>query len=128
MNPLATKISEMGQCPLCGQPNDCQLCTVAAYKGVCWCAKVEIPDALIAQVPPDLRNKNCICRACAMAFHRSKNAGAPAPKPLPGDFYFDGGLIVFTAAYHLRRGYCCDSGCRHCPYAATGQKFMPAAK
>jgi hypothetical protein len=36
---------------------------------------------------------------------------------LPGDFYFDGsGLIVFKAEYHLRRGYCCGSGCRHCPY------------
>ncbi|MGD1961059.1 MAG: DUF5522 domain-containing protein [Fulvivirga sp.] len=19
-------------------------------------------------------------------------------------------------AYHLQRGYCCKSGCRHCPY------------
>ena len=24
--------------------------------------------------------------------------------------------MVFTAAYHLKRGYCCGSGCRHCPY------------
>ncbi|MEM8586251.1 MAG: DUF5522 domain-containing protein [Bacteroidota bacterium] len=21
-----------------------------------------------------------------------------------------------TAAYHLKRGHCCKSGCRHCPY------------
>ena len=26
------------------------------------------------------------------------------------------GLFVFTSAYHLARGRCCDSGCRHCPY------------
>lgn len=32
------------------------------------------------------------------------------------DFYREGAVIVFTAAYHLRRGYCCASGCRHCPY------------
>ena len=32
------------------------------------------------------------------------------------DCYFDGPYIVFTEAYHLRRGYCCQSGCRHCPY------------
>lgn len=32
------------------------------------------------------------------------------------DFYFEGGYMVFTAAYHLKRGYCCNSGCRHCPY------------
>ena len=32
------------------------------------------------------------------------------------DFYFDGPYMVFTAAYHLKRGYCCNSDCRHCPY------------
>lgn len=26
------------------------------------------------------------------------------------------GLYVFTAAAHVSRGYCCESGCRHCPY------------
>jgi hypothetical protein len=34
----------------------------------------------------------------------------------PEDFYMDGPYLVFTAAYHLRRGYCCNSDCRHCPY------------
>ena len=24
--------------------------------------------------------------------------------------------LVFTAAYHLQKGYCCGYGCRHCPY------------
>ncbi|MET0622607.1 MAG: DUF5522 domain-containing protein [Pyrinomonadaceae bacterium] len=32
------------------------------------------------------------------------------------DFYREGGYVVFTERYHLRRGYCCGSGCRHCPY------------
>jgi len=27
------------------------------------------------------------------------------------------GLSVFTAAFLADRGYCCDSGCRHCPFA-----------
>ncbi|MCB1859809.1 MAG: hypothetical protein KDI63_16160 [Gammaproteobacteria bacterium] len=31
-------------------------------------------------------------------------------------FYWEGGLMVFTARYHLSRGSCCGSGCRHCPY------------
>jgi hypothetical protein len=35
---------------------------------------------------------------------------------LPEDFYYDGPYLVFTTAYHLKRGYCCNSGCRHCPY------------
>ena len=33
------------------------------------------------------------------------------------EFYTDpDGFIVFTEKYHLKRGYCCESGCRHCPY------------
>ena len=34
----------------------------------------------------------------------------------PEDYYFEGPYMVFTAAYHLKRGYCCNSNCRHCPY------------
>jgi hypothetical protein len=34
----------------------------------------------------------------------------------PEDFYYEGPYLVFTAAYHLKRGYCCNSDCRHCPY------------
>jgi hypothetical protein len=29
------------------------------------------------------------------------------------DYYLEHGLFVFTAAFLLKRGYCCDSGCRH---------------
>jgi hypothetical protein len=33
------------------------------------------------------------------------------------DFYYDErGLMVLTESYLRRRGYCCDNGCRHCPY------------
>jgi hypothetical protein len=32
------------------------------------------------------------------------------------DYYWEREAMVFTARYHLRRGYCCDNGCRHCPY------------
>jgi len=35
------------------------------------------------------------------------------------DYYVENGLCVFTARYLLNRGYCCGSGCRHCPYDRT---------
>lgn len=44
---------------------------------------------------------------------------ATIPAPLvveAGDFYLENGRMVFTATFHLRRGYCCCSRCRHCPY------------
>ncbi|MBU2914576.1 DUF5522 domain-containing protein [Reichenbachiella agariperforans] len=46
-----------------------------------------------------------------------KETGNP-PSPLsPEDYYFNAsGLMVFTKEYHLKRGYCCKNGCKHCPY------------
>ena len=40
------------------------------------------------------------------------------------DFYIDEqtGYLVFTAAYHLKRGYCCGQKCRHCPYPKDAHK------
>jgi len=33
------------------------------------------------------------------------------------DYYLSPeGYKVFTEKFHLKRGYCCKSGCRHCPY------------
>ena len=32
------------------------------------------------------------------------------------DYTTEDGRVVFTAGYLHRRGYCCDSGCRNCPY------------
>jgi hypothetical protein len=33
------------------------------------------------------------------------------------DYYLnENGLLVFTEKYLLERGYCCGSGCKHCPY------------
>jgi len=50
-------------------------------------------------------------RAAILAAHAvARAAGEPGyADPVTG-------LWVFTATYHLDRGSCCDSGCRHCPY------------
>ena len=48
---------------------------------------------------------------------RAKGEPLLPAKPLPPEhFYMEGSYLVFTAAYHLQRGYCCNSDCRHCPY------------
>ena len=60
-----------------------------------------------ARLPPDDPAYEQILRA-----HRDAlRAGA--------DSYVDptSGLTVFTAGYLARRGSCCGTGCRHCPYA-----------
>lgn len=33
------------------------------------------------------------------------------------DYYInEDGNLVFTKAYHLKRGYCCKNKCLHCPW------------
>ena len=44
------------------------------------------------------------------------------PELEEGDYYWSPeGYRVFTEKYHLKRGYCCESGCRHCPYGYKAQ-------
>lgn len=48
-------------------------------------------------------------------------------KPIPGlsddeYYYTPEGYVVFTAVYHLKRGYCCKNACRHCPYGFKKKK------
>ena len=44
------------------------------------------------------------------------------------DYYMDNGLMILTALHHLRRGYCCEQGCRHCPYLeVTKRKVLSEA-
>lgn len=42
------------------------------------------------------------------------------------DYYInEDGLLVFTEAFHLQRGFCCGRGCKHCPY---GYENVPEIK
>ena len=38
-------------------------------------------------------------------------------------YYSDEGYIVFTEKYHLKRGYCCDNNCKHCPFKKNKKKM-----
>lgn len=35
------------------------------------------------------------------------------------DYYLEKGGIIFTESYLVRRGKCCGSNCRHCPFWPT---------
>jgi hypothetical protein len=43
-------------------------------------------------------------------------------------YYSDEGYIIFTEAYHLKRGYCCQSSCKHCPWGFGKAKEPSAGK
>ena len=41
----------------------------------------------------------------------------------PEDYYHsDDGYIVYTEKHHLKRGYCCQNSCKHCPYGFIKEK------
>ena len=44
------------------------------------------------------------------------------PQSEVDDFYWDKGKMVMTEKYHIKRGKCCGSGCKECPYWPTYQK------
>lgn len=41
------------------------------------------------------------------------------------DFYMEEGHMVFTEKFLRQRGFCCQSGCRHCPWKFS-ERFDPS--
>lgn len=103
------------RCPLCGQANAC----CRAFGGdpapaPCWCESITIPPDVLAGIPAALRGKSCLCHSCS---HPDGGLATRSAEEVEDDAYFtEDGRMVFTRAYHLRRGHCCGSGCRHCPF------------
>lgn len=110
----------VGLCPSCGSPVSCGM----EEASPCWCV------ALPALLPLEDATA-CLCRTRLL--RRLQDAIAswlqahPLPQAVPApcrsgdpveglDYYLEGGYLVFTEWYHRRRGYCCGSGCRHCPW------------
>jgi cysteine-rich CWC protein len=52
------------RCPLCGGENHCAL---AHGESRCWCFDERIPGPLLAQIPPAVRNRSCVCFGCIRA-------------------------------------------------------------
>ena len=120
------------QCPLCGSDNRCRVAKGHLYKGPCWCHEIIVPGHILNRLAADQMEPSCLCRPCletvaqvsreqddteAVLIEVQKIIAHRAPQPEEPDFYLDEiGNVVFTAAYHLKRGNCCDNGCRHCPY------------
>ncbi len=112
--------SRQKSCSNCGVNFRCG--PVAGQKS-CWC------EALPAVSLVAGGDQDCLCPEClSEAIAKLPRAGAhvssatgevttSVPVLVEGeDYYCEGSAIVFTANYLLRRGYCCKSGCRHCPY------------
>lgn len=61
-------------CPLCGGPNDCAAARRGSFSTPCWCREATFSAELLAQVPPALQGRACICAQCAAAAQRAPQA------------------------------------------------------
>jgi len=120
------------QCSVCNASFNCGDTLTAT----CWCN--EFPPIVELSA-----NNDCLCPKCLhiasvqkveeyVAMVKQKGvAFNVAPKfatntsfiPLL-DYYIENGKWVFTSWYHLKRGTCCNNGCRHCPYGVKSGKSM----
>lgn len=126
--------SQTQHCPSCGAAFECG----TQQSTPCWCSR--LPPLLPLTPNDNTTPGQCLCPQClakklAQAIDRlltsqsheqalSLAARYPASQKLMEhlDYTVENGLYVFTAWYHLKRGYCCGNGCRHCPYPESPAK------
>jgi uncharacterized protein DUF5522/cysteine-rich CWC protein len=125
------RLSLAEQCPVCGGDNRCRVAKGHLYKGPCWCEEIIVSSHILRSLATDRLEPACLCRPCLERMGRLSRELDDAAAVLKiqerlensrlagheEDYYVDeNGKVVFTAAYHLRRGTCCGNGCRHCPF------------
>lgn len=112
-------------CSSCGNAFDC---AVDSTETPCWC--FEYPFVFDLKFSGD-----CFCQDCFKGNYITKieqyvatitpdiaqdNKAKELPKTKELideiDYYLENGKYVFKPWFHLKRGYCCDNNCRHCPY------------
>ncbi|WP_084308934.1 cysteine-rich CWC family protein [Phytopseudomonas flavescens] len=55
------------RCPCCGQLNQCAQHDRDEPVSQCWCFDVQIAPRQLEQLPPELRDRSCLCPRCASA-------------------------------------------------------------
>lgn len=87
----------------------------------CECGKVNLNADTLAFLKRT--NYGCLCNKCLIEINvlmgQVKQYQFPTNRSEMKEgihYYLENGYFVFTELYHLLRGKCCQSGCRHCAY------------
>lgn len=111
-----TETAKHLQCKRCNQHFECNVDSIA----VCQCNTVKLKPETLTFL--EKTSWGCLCAACLDQIDKkiemTKNVLFPTASELKEQvhYYIENGLWVFTEYYHMLRGHCCKSGCRHCPY------------
>lgn len=100
-------------CPRCHRTVDCQMDAIE----LCACSGIKLQ----AETSKYLSNTqySCLCNTCLLELDKciADIQQQQDDKLLEHrDYYMENGFMVFTERFHIRRGHCCKSGCRHCAY------------
>lgn len=103
-------------CKRCGQNFECQPGDITH----CQCRQLIVSKETLQFL--EKTYWGCLCVNCLQEVDQKIRhlQGRVFPKPnelREGIHYYkENGFWVFTQIYHMLRGSCCKSGCRHCPY------------
>jgi hypothetical protein len=87
----------------------------------CACNQINLNNATTAFLKRT--DYDCLCNKCLKEVDelivKSKGYSFPVSRAemIEGiHYYVENGYFIFTELYHVLRGKCCQSGCRHCAY------------
>jgi hypothetical protein len=109
-------------CPRCKKQFACNAENISA----CSCSKISLSNETKSFLTQTFYR--CLCNECLL--HINELTAKEKEFPFPGrggdlieglHYYNEDVYRVFTEFYLLSRGYCCRSGCRHCPYGFKKQ-------
>lgn len=103
-------------CKRCNKSFECKVGDISR----CQCKAAAVSTTTIEFL--EKTSWGCLCVNCLKQIDRTiaslRNEVFPTSSDMKEGihFYIENGLFVFTERYHLLRGTCCESGCRHCPF------------
>ena len=104
-------------CPRCKNVFECE----ANTQKHCFCADIELSQETTIFLQKT--HYDCLCADCLQDLDQKVNKVRKQPfNPKIANlkegeyFYKEKGMVVLTELYHIAKGSCCMSGCKHCAY------------
>jgi hypothetical protein len=114
------RVTTLSVSKACGRCQSAINCMALSEKS-CACKEINLNKATLEFLKKT--NYDCLCNKCLHELDQLVSKSLHYTFPLQRNkmiegihYYIEHGYFVFTELYHITRGYCCKSGCRHCAY------------